>query len=69
MEFAIISKDIETQAFAQRLAKSMGIQVTDEGSFAGMMKYHSGLQLYRPTHGQNTRACKQMPFLTIHDKS
>lgn len=42
MEIAIIRKDIEMQAFARRLCEKMGIQITDEGGFAGMIKYHSG---------------------------
>jgi len=47
MEIAIISKDIEMQAFARRLVEHMGIKVTDEGGFAGMIKYHSGAAAFQ----------------------
>jgi len=47
MEVAIIRKDIEMQAFARRLAEHMGVKVTDEGGFAGMIKYHSGAAAFQ----------------------
>jgi len=47
MEIAIIRKDIEMQAFARRLAENMGIQIADEGGFAGMIKYHSGTAAFQ----------------------
>jgi len=47
MEVAIIRNDIEMQTFARRLAKSMSIQVIDEGGFVGMIKYHSGTAAFQ----------------------
>jgi len=42
MEIAIIRDEPEMETFARRLAEQLGIEVTDEGGFAGMIKYHDG---------------------------
>jgi len=47
MEVAILRKDIEMETFARRLAEQMGVKVTDEGGFAGMIKYHSGAAAFQ----------------------
>jgi hypothetical protein len=42
VEVACMRKDEQMKAFARRLAKSMHIKITDEGGFAGTMRYYSG---------------------------
>lgn len=47
MQVAIIRKDIEMEIFSRRLANQMGIKVTDEGGFKGMVMYHSGAAAFQ----------------------
>jgi hypothetical protein len=47
MEVAIINKGAEMETFARRLAKDMGIDVVDEGGFAGMIHYHNGAATFQ----------------------
>jgi len=47
MEVAIIRKGSEMESFARRLATQMGINVLDEGGFAGMVKYHNGAAAFQ----------------------
>jgi len=47
MEVAIMWKNLEMETFARRIADEMGIKVTDEGGFKGMIKYHSGAAAFQ----------------------
>jgi hypothetical protein len=42
VEVAIIRSAGETEKFARRLAEQMGIEITREGGFEGMIKYYDG---------------------------
>jgi len=42
VDVAIIRSAGEMETFARRVAEQMGIKVTDDGGFAGMIKYYDG---------------------------